>query len=140
MENQTITGTCLCGSVGYQYSGPSKVFQYCQCSRCRKYTGSAHASHVIVEPSQFQWLKGEEFTVRYEVPEARYFATTFCKKCGSSLPWLTKKGNAVVITAGTLDDDPGEKPVQCLFTASGAPWYINMSEVKHHEELPVKKK
>ena len=138
MEDRKISGSCLCGEVTYQFLGPIKVFQYCHCSRCRKFTGSAHASNIIIDPAQFQWLGGEEFVVRYVLPEAKYFATSFCKKCGSSLPWLIQSGKAVVIPAGTLDDDPQVKPIHNIFYSNKAPWHKEVGDLVIYQELPVK--
>ena len=42
-----IEGKCLCGNVRYRITGPILNFQYCHCSRCRKFTGSAHAANVF---------------------------------------------------------------------------------------------
>lgn len=75
---------------------------------------------------------------RFELPDARHFATSFCMNCGSSLPWLTQGGSAVVIPAGTLDSDPNEKPVQNIFVASKAPWFEEAKDLKKYEQLPVK--
>lgn len=138
MEESKISGSCLCGAVTYQYAGPVKVFQYCHCSRCRKFTGSAHASNIIVDPTQFEWLSGEEFVGRFEFPDAKHFATSFCKKCGSSMPWLTKSGKAVVIPAGTLNEDPKVRPIHNIFMADMAPWYEEVGDLEQYEELPIK--
>ena len=72
-----MKGSCLCGKVTYQMSPPFNVFQFCHCSRCRKFTGSAHAANLFVTPEQFEWLSGEDYVGRYEHPEAKYFATCF---------------------------------------------------------------
>ena len=133
-----ISGSCLCGEVSYQFDGDIKVFQYCHCSRCRKVTGSAHGANIIVEPSQFQWVGGTDSVGRFELPQAKYFATSFCKKCGSSLPWLTKNGKAVIIPAGTLDDDPHERPIQNIYYSDKAPWYKEVSDLVKYDELPTK--
>ncbi|MCG6938790.1 MAG: GFA family protein [Gammaproteobacteria bacterium] len=42
-----------------------KVFQYCHCSRCRKFTGSAHAANIIIDPENFRWLGGETSAGRF---------------------------------------------------------------------------
>jgi hypothetical protein len=138
MEENKTCGSCLCGAVTYQYVGAVKVFQYCHCSRCRKFTGSAHASNIIVDPAQFRWLSGEESIGRFELPEAKHFATSFCKNCGSSLPWLTKSAKAVVIPAGTLDGDPKVRPKHNIFMADKAPWYEEVGDLEQYEELPIK--
>lgn len=133
------TGSCLCGDVVYRYNGHSRVFQHCHCSRCRKFTGAAHASNLIVDIDQFDWLSGEHQVGRYEVPEAKHFATSFCKNCGSSLPWETQSKKAVIIPAGTLDSDPLEKPVHHVYYASKPPWFDTNDTLPQYDELPVKK-
>ena len=131
-------GSCLCNAVTYQFSGPEFVFQYCHCSRCRKFTGSAHAANIIIDPKQFEWLGGEEMVGRYEHPEAKHYATCFCKRCGSSLPWLAKSGRSMVIPAGTLDDDPGIRPAQNIYWQDRAPWREEVADLVHYDELPTK--
>jgi hypothetical protein len=138
MKNNKVSGSCLCGVVRYQFAGPAKVFQYCHCSRCRKFTGAAHAANIIIDSTQFQWVSGKEFVGRFELPEAKHFATSFCKKCGSSLPWLTKSGTAVVVPAGTLDDDPQVRPTQNIFYGNRAPWFEEVGNLKKYQELPTK--
>ncbi len=131
-------GSCLCNAVTYQFSGPEFVFQYCHCSRCRKFTGSAHAANIIVDPKQFEWLSGEDQIGRFEHPEAKHFATCFCTRCGSSLPWMTQSARSVVIPAGTLDEDPGIKPVQNIFWNDRAAWREEVSDLPQYEGLPGK--
>ena len=133
-------GSCLCGEVKYEITGTLGVFQYCHCSRCRKFTGSAHAANIIVAPNQFHWLAGETLLGRFEVPGASHFATSFCKNCGSSLPWKTISEKAVVIPAGTLDGDPELRPFQNIYYESRADWYENASDLICYDELPLKRK
>ncbi len=75
---------------------------------------------------------------RYEHPEAKHYATCFCKRCGSSLPWLAKSGRSVVIPAGTLDDDPGIRPTQNIYWQDRAPWREEVGDLVHYDELPTK--
>lgn len=132
-------GSCLCGEVHYEITGSLGVFQYCHCSRCRKFTGSAYGANIIVAPNQFEWIKGEEYLGRYEVANARHFATSFCTMCGSSLPWEAQSGKSVIIPAGTLDEDPELRPFQNVFHGSKADWYQEASELIKYDELPTKK-
>ncbi len=138
MTERTISGSCLCGVVTYEISGPFKIFQYCHCSRCRKFTGSAHASNLFVPPERFKWIQGEQFIGRYEHPKAKYFATNFCKQCGSSLPWAAQGGKNIIVTAGTLDDDPGIKPKWNIFWKFKALWYEGTNHLPKHDEFPEK--
>ena len=138
MENNKISGSCLCGKVSYQFEGPIRIFQYCHCTRCRKFTGSAHASSILIDPPNFEWLSGEEHVGRFELPEAKHYATSFCKHCGSSLPWLTQSGKTVIVPAGTLDDDPQARPIHNVYYADRAPWYVDAGSLIKYDVLPEK--
>ena len=135
-----MKGSCLCGRVEFTIDPPFKVFQYCHCSRCRKVTGSAHASNIFVPINQFEWQKGSEHVGRFEPEGTKYFATSFCNRCGSSLPWEAKAGNTVIVPAGSLDDDPEMKPQQNIFWESRACWYEETNQMKKFSELPKKSK
>lgn len=140
MSNNKVVGSCFCNKVSYEITGNLGIFQYCHCSRCRKFTGSAFAPNILVSPKDFKWLGGEEFVSRYEPEGTKYFATSFCKCCGSSLPWLVKTGKAIVVPAGTLDNDPMVKPIQNIFYGSKATWYTEPHVLPHYDELPPKKR
>lgn len=136
MSDNHVSGSCLCQKIRYEITGNLGVFQYCHCSRCRKFTGSAHAANLFVAPGDFHWLTGEEYVVQFNPPETKYFATAFCKNCGSSLPWLSKSGRVVIVPAGTLDEDPGIRPDKNIFCASGAEWYTSAESLPKHDEGP----
>lgn len=118
-----MKGSCLCGVVQYEVDPPALVFQNCHCSRCRKLTGTAFSANMIVKPEQFRWLSGEEQLGRFELEDAKYFATCFCKRCGSTLPWLVQGGRSVVVPVGTMDDPLQEQPTQNIHWASRADWF-----------------
>ncbi len=140
MTETTITGSCLCGVVAYEISGPFKIFQYCHCSRCRKVSGSAHAANLFVPPEQFNWTRGQSRLGRFEHPDARYFATCFCTCCGSSMPWEVQGGKNIVVTAGTLDDDPGIRPMWNIFSGSRACWFEGTESLPQHDAFPKRRR
>jgi hypothetical protein len=117
-----VRGGCLCGAVTYKAHLPFAKFVTCYCSRCRKASGSAYAANAYVSPEKFQWTRGETLVVRYDLPEARSFATSFCGKCGSPLPHHTRSGREIVIPAGSLDDNPGVRPTTSAHWDSRAQW------------------
>ena len=57
--------------------------------------GTAHATNAVVKSGAFRWLEGEDTVVRYDLPMARSFATSFCRNCGSPLAHLTRSGQEV---------------------------------------------
>lgn len=117
-----VSGSCLCGAIGYEVRVPFTRFVNCHCSRCRKASGSAHAANAIVPPDAFRWTRGDGLAVRFDLPEARSFSSSFCPTCGSPVPRATRSGREVIVPCGGLDADPGEKPSVQAQWASRAPW------------------
>lgn len=126
-----VRGSCLCGEVVFEVQLPFDHFVNCHCSRCRKATGTAHASNAIVRADALRWLQGEALVARYDLPAARSFATSFCRRCGSPLPHVTRNGRQAVVPAGAIDDALGVSPDRHLQWASRAGWYV------HGEDLPT---
>jgi hypothetical protein len=136
MTDETLRGSCLCGSVTYEVTAPYLRFAHCYCSRCRKATGSAHATNLYVALENFRWTSGEELTVRYDLPSARRFATTFCRVCGSPLPHHTRSRSAVVVPAGSLDVEPSLRPQVRIFWSSRAGWSRTEDDLPMLDEVP----
>ena len=116
----TTRGSCLCGAVRYEITGPLKFMGNCHCSMCRKSHGAAFATWGIVDPGQFRWTSGETFVRRYESSPGRQ--RCFCGRCGSPLV-STHAGAVGEVVAGTFDDDPGMRPREHIFVGSKAPWF-----------------
>ena len=136
METNNPAGSCLCGTIRYRITGPILNFQYCHCSRCRKFTGSAHAANLFTHPEHVEWLDGEDALGGFELDAEPGFLTAFCKNCGSSLPSMSSTGGFWVVPAGSLDDDPGVTPRRNIFWGSRAPWFLDTGTLARHEELP----
>ncbi len=131
-----IEGACLCGGSRYRITGSIRGFQYCHCTRCRRFTGSAHAANLFVGIDDFVWTEGEENVGTFMLDGEPPFPTAFCKTCGSSLPSVSSTGRFWVIPAGTLFCDPGMRPERSIFWGSRAPWFRCTSELPEFEELP----
>jgi hypothetical protein len=122
MSQTTLTGSCLCGAVQYEVSGDATRFYHCHCQRCRKASGTGHATNLMLRPGRVRWVKGEELLGRFKVPEAERFATCFCRNCGSPLPRVVPELELVVIPAGSLDSQPPGEPQARIFWDSRAGW------------------
>lgn len=134
MAHTTLKGSCLCGAVRYQVTGEPQRFVHCHCSRCRKATGTGHASNMFLQPAALEWLSGEEQLRSFKVPEAKRFTNVFCAICGSRLPRVLQGTDAVVIPAGSLDDEPPLKPQSRIFYGSRAAWSCDAGELPVHQE------
>jgi hypothetical protein len=54
------------------------------------------------------------------------------------MPVLEDEEAHVAIPAGTLDDDPGVRPVVNIFVASKAPWFEISDGLPQFDEFPPK--
>ena len=137
MNNVTLAGSCLCGAVKYEVSGEAQRFYHCHCQRCRKATGTGHASNLLVTPlDSLRWLAGEELLQRYKVPEAERFYTCFCSHCGGPMPRTVPELNAVLIPAGSLDSEPPMSPQARIFQGSRALWSCSDDALPGFAEYP----
>ena len=137
MTDMKLTGSCLCGAVQYEISGAAQRFYHCHCRRCRKSTGTGHASNLLVTPaSGFSWRSGEELLRRYKVPEAERFYSCFCSRCGSPMPRVVPELDGVIIPAGTLDGEPPIQPGARIFWESRAEWSCSGDDIPIFPEYP----
>jgi hypothetical protein len=134
MESEILGGSCLCGAVRYSVEGPFLSFVHCHCTRCCKATGTGHATNLYAAPARFRWTSGQGSTVRFDLPTARSFATTFCRHCGSPLPHHTRSGREVVVPAGSLDHAPRLKPQARIFWDSRLPWSCAEGDIPVYPE------
>ena len=119
----TLTGSCLCEQVQYSVTTEIEDFYLCHCQQCRKITGSAFASNILTKPVGVLWVSGFEKVKRFDYPGTRTFTKVFCTECGSGLPYLNEKGSALVIPAGSLNDEPVLKPISNIFWNDRELWY-----------------
>ena len=127
----------MCGAVKYEVTGEPKRFYHCHCSRCRKATGTGHASNLFIQPGTLTWLSGEELIASFKVPEAKRFANTFCATCGGRVPRQAVDSDVVMIPAGSLDDEAPIRPLANIFAGSRASWSCASEELPTYPEFPA---
>ncbi|MEJ8566058.1 GFA family protein [Elongatibacter sediminis] len=135
MAEQALSGSCLCGAVRYTATGVPKRFYHCHCSRCRKVTGTGHASNLFVEGT-LDWQCGKDRVAEYRLPDAKRFANSFCVTCGSRLPRYVPEFNLVFIPAGSLDDEPELRPQARIFADSRSAWSCTAAELPEYPAYP----
>jgi hypothetical protein len=116
-----IRGSCLCGAVRYEFDDAPQFINHCHCSMCRKAHGAAFGSFLHADGRKFRWVAGGDRVRVY--PSSPGNVRAFCEVCGSNVPVLEDEGAHVIIPAGTLDDDPGVRPIVHIHVASKAPWH-----------------
>lgn len=128
-------GSCLCGAVEYEISGPLRQIVYCHCSRCRKANGSAFGAVALVSAPDFRIAKGEKSLRSYRNEAGVH--RVFCGNCGS--PIIGHRENApeiVRLRIGTLDTPIEAKVSAHIFVGSKAEWYDIHDDAPQYEERP----
>jgi hypothetical protein len=132
----TISGSCACGNISFEFVDRPFRMHHCHCGRCRHARGAAHATNVIFRLEALRYTSGEEWLVDFDLPGAQFFGTTFCRNCGGALPRRSAGRGVVVVPAGALDADPQIHPAAHQFVASRAPWFDIQDGVPQFAEAP----
>ncbi len=118
-DSAVKTGSCLCGAVTYEISGPLEAVTACHCSQCRKMTGhflastaARHKDFRLVRHLGLKWYHASDAARR-----------GFCRECGSTLFWEAHGEDRISIAAGTLDGATDLKTVAHIFVADKGDYY-----------------
>ena len=126
------TGSCLCGAVRFEVSGPYTWMTHCHCSMCRKHHGTLYGTTLGVDKKNFRWVSGEADIVHYRASSA--FERPFCRHCGSTVP--DTSGDHAIVAAGTLTSEVDMKPRAHIFVASRSPMCEITDSLKQFDEYP----
>ena len=102
---------------------------------CRKAHGAAFGTYGRVERSDFVLVSGAGEIASYR--SSPDVTRTFCKRCGSTLQFISdKRPSTFALALGTLDDDPGVRPSLHIYVASKAPWFSITDKLPQHAASP----
>jgi hypothetical protein len=124
-----LEGGCLCGGVRFRITGRLGPAGYCHCKQCQRASGSAFAANAPVRTRYFSFTSGAELVNEYESAPGKFRA--FCRRCGSPL-YSRRESEPELrrIRLGTVDGDPGRRPLAHVWVSAKAPW----DEIR--DELP----
>ena len=128
-----MKGSCLCGAIEYQVDSLDMPIGHCHCRSCRKAHAAAFASTAGVMRKHFRWLKGQDKLSVFESSPGKL--RHFCSGCGSHLIAERVGQPNVIVRVATLDDDPGVRPVQHIWTAHDVPWLV-YDDIPAYPEWP----
>lgn len=130
-----LTGECLCGRVKFSITDNFKAFYQCHCKQCQQLTGSAFASNMFTGPDNIQWLSGQDQIANYEHP-SREFSKSFCRTCGSAVPFINRTKTSLIVPAGSLNEQPDIQPQANIFTSEEACWLRSGLKAKKFSGFP----
>jgi hypothetical protein len=132
-----IQGSCLCGEVAFEIEGEPEKIYYCHCSRCRRARSAAHGCNMFFKHQQMRWVRGESLVKYFKDPNARFFSSAFCEKCGSGMPRVNFERGIAYTPASALDTDPGIRPQARIFVDSKASWVEITDQIPQFAQLPA---
>ena len=117
-----LIGSCLCRKVRFEIRGELGSIVYCHCESCRKAQGTAFVVNAPVAEEDFVLTSGTELVAKYESSPGKY--RCFCRNCGSPVySYRASIPSTVRVRLGTLDGDPGLRPVLHSWVGEKAPWF-----------------
>lgn len=132
IDTATINGSCLCGKVRYQLSGPVGDIVHCHCQTCRKAHGAAFSSVAAVADNHFS-VSGREQLASFESSKGK--RRYFCSNCGTQLYAKRDNTQHVILRLGSLDDDPGSQEKSHIWLSQKASWYSLDKRLAQHAEF-----
>ena len=143
-----LHGSCLCGGIKFEITGPLRPASNCHCSMCRKQQGAAFRSRTRVSRDDLRWIQGEVLVKFYESTPGTFRG--FCSICGSPIvnkfdersksaafrPAATPEYG---LALATLDDDPGVRPLSHIFVANKAPWFEITDDLPQYPDYPPRR-
>ena len=141
----TVHGSCLCGGVKFEITGPLLRPLNCHCSLCRKQQGAAFRSRARVRRADFKWLQGEELVTYYEATPG--YRRGFCRVCGAPIVNRAEPHSSFAVSnpqilaefgiaLGVLDDDPGVHAECHVFVADSPPWFEITDDLPQYPDYP----
>lgn len=114
-----IEGGCFCGAVRYQIDQGDYRAGHCHCTMCRRTSGAAYVTWLVVPKDRFAYTCGEPALLESSAHGKRYF----CASCGTPVVCLvdTHPDN-VDITVGSLDAPEALNPDFEIHTDTKLPW------------------
>ncbi|PYH42261.1 GFA family protein [Aspergillus saccharolyticus JOP 1030-1] len=105
-----LTGACLCQKITYRVdlpaTDPLPQVILCHCTSCKRYTGSAFSSNIVVPRSALVYTTGSPKLYLGHSDRGPQVRRQFCADCGT--PFTSQPGDAdeiIIIKTGTLDEE-----------------------------------
>ena len=122
-------GSCLCGAVRFEVTGPLRPVIACHCGQCRRWSGH-HVSSTAARRDDVRFLEDEALTWYRSSKNAK---RGFCRVCGSSMFWSAEDAPHMSISAGALDPPTGLHTVVNIMVQDKSDYYELDPDMPHIE-------
>lgn len=121
-ETQIFNGQCLCGTVGFQVTPPTRWCLHCHCTLCRKAHGAPFVTWFGVGREQLRVTRGEA-DIRWR-DSSHHGRRAFCRRCGSQLFFVSSRWPGQIDIVRALIDGPIDRaPSAHVYVDYKADWW-----------------
>ena len=117
-----MVGSCQCGNIRYQVTGDPLVAIACHCNDCRKLSGSAFSTVLVVKAEDLT-VEGTLKLWERATDTGRRSHAYFCPNCGNRIYHQDPdKPHIIRIRSGSLDQPEIPEPLIHVFAERTQSW------------------
>ena len=117
-----LVGSCQCGKIRYQVTGDPLVAIACHCNDCRKLSGSAFSTVLVVKAEDLT-VEGTLKLWERATDTGRRSHAYFCPDCGNRIYHQDPdKPHIIRIRSGSLDQPKIPEPLIHVFAERTQSW------------------
>ena len=129
MENNRVTGRCLCGAVRIGAKLRTDMFQACHCAQCRRWAGGSALFVIGVKDLE---IEGGADIAHYQ--SSAHGERAFCRTCGTALYWRMQGGRIAGVAVGLFDDQSDLTVSEEIFADCRAAWMPPLPDARQSSE------
>lgn len=126
------SGSCLCDSIRYSFTGPLNDVWFCHCSQCRKNYGM-YGAFVGTLLKDFKMNKSK-YLKSYKA--SKNTTRTFCGKCASPITWYREGTKRIYVLAGLLKGKARITNAKHIYTKDRGGYYKICDRWKQYKIAP----
>ena len=139
MKKKSIRGDCLCGTVKFEVTLPTKWCAHCHCTLCRRSHGAAFVTWFGVDTDQFKFIQGEKKLTWYH--SSQESKRGFCTNCGSHMLFRsTKWPGETHMTLSNMADPIDRQPQAHVFFDTHVGWLEFNDDLPRYDDPALESK
>jgi hypothetical protein len=128
-----ISGSCFCNTVQFKLNEDPKAVVNCHCNFCRKHSGAAFSTYIVVPEAALEITSGQDSISRFSIREDAH--KHFCKQCGSPLFNQNERYPGLrMIYLGATSSAPEFFPVANIYCESQLHWVPAIAGIKSYAQ------
>ena len=129
---------CLCGQLSIPVKGEPLLTVACNCTNCKRRTGSAFSINTYFTKDNVLDQVGESKGFTLAADTGRKVESQFCPNCGSTLSWEAEMFPGLIgFAVGTFTEPTFPKPQVIAFNKRKCHWVTFPEDMLHLEEQDV---